>query len=283
MRSLSIDGKSGYHLEALSIDAGEGVLFASFYAYSHHIERMFKISKKETIDFTIDSYRGRPRIKSFNDYHIERSVDAATDLCHIVLLKKDETNDENKTFTFQILGEGAIDSTIFFDKLNAATSIPLLPEWKDYILTRLLSSSQLRQRSITCFDDHTNLQLWQCSSSDTQILNIVSAGLENRDIFIDPKKPNSKISETIGLDAYLAQFSSHLTTRIQEKFTARFNPLTDKYSQAILDFEDWCYNSGNGIQLFDAQKSVGAASIECLKKEHVVFVVGEMGVGRCYN
>lgn len=278
MRSATIGFKTCYYTDGFYADAAHELVFGSFYAYSNQIDLIFKNRSKQEIAISSN----RLTIPSFENYHVERYLDPATDLCHTVLLKKDVFNNEQKNFVFYLLSEEEPSHQDFFKKINHLTSIPLMEEWGDYIYSRLTASGQISRCSIEAAT-HDNLQLWQCASSDVQILNIITTGLENRYITIDASRPASNLETGVRLDTYLTQASDDLIERVQEKFSPRFNPVQGQYRQALLDFEDWCYNSGDGIQLFDAQKALIESGCRCLSKEHRLFTVGEMGTGKLYK
>ena len=275
---LSAAERKTYYADMCYADFSDELIFGSFYGYTAQIDQLVKMCKSKQ-QLEIGRWCKRT-VKNISNYHVERMTDSTTDLCHLVLLRKDYIDSENKTFDFYLLSEDMPDTSIFFDKINSVVSVPMIKEWQDFIVTTLINARQIERCSIDRYGEGTaNLQLWHCYGSDVQILNIVTSGLERHEIFINPNKLSSTLDRGIKLDAYLAQSSEHLATRIQEKFNPRFDPVHEKYSKVIMNFEDWCFNEGKGIQLFDAQKSIISAGVKCLQDEHVVFIVGEMGTG----
>lgn len=264
MRKVTIADKS-YYCDNWSTAQGDTV-FLSIYGYSYQIDVFMRTASSDRT------------IKNLKDYYIERSTDSTTSITHLCMLKKPTYNSETRFFSFYLLNETDTPSQAFYEHLNDLLNVPMKPEWSEYIFDTCMGTDIIRREIITL--QNRRLAIYLCAGYESRIQNIIVQGVRDGVLKINGDKKSSLLEADTTLDTYLCNTSEELARRIQTIFTPRFNPLTDAYSQTVLDFEDWCYNNGKGFQLFDAQKSIIESTVRCLKDEHVAFIVGEMGCGR---
>lgn len=281
MKQFSVYGRTGYYVDLAFVNANSEIIFASIYSYSNNIEYLLKVSKKN-LEIDVNNSWKKGNIVGVDNYYIKKSIQPQTDLCHIVLLKKPIVDVDKKTSLFYILSETEdLNSELVFKKISQYSTIPMKPDYANYIIDHLKNNHYIRKMRMDSFDRlYTKPPtLWQIEILDETMERILKNGLAIGALKITDTAIGSHLANEVTLDNYLPVACEQLTTRIQDNFSPKFNPLTDKYSYSLSDFEDWGYDNGKGKQLYDAQKSIIEAVVRSLKKEHRSIVVGEMGVG----
>lgn len=168
-----------------------------------------------------------------------------------------------------------------YDKIYKNTSIPVLPEWMEYIKSNLLNNNYLKKLEIeTIYNDYP-FKAFKLNITKNTLKDIVQDGLRNKEISINGCTENSNLMElTDGLDSYLNLFADTLAERIQNSFHPKFIPGKDEYSEYVNNYDDSCFY--NGIELYDAQKAGIQSCVNQLNVGKTALVIAEMGSGS-YN
>ena len=87
-------------------------------------------------------------------------------------------------------------------KLNKYSSVPILPEWIDYLYLRLEDS--MRQCRTSIMSNMTEIEIYKLSGNQNIIKDIVSEGLSSNMISINgSNEPSVMLDENTGLNDYL--------------------------------------------------------------------------------
>lgn len=284
LKKLSLGKLRSVFYDTIVIDQHGGYLvYASLVDNDKELKPyQYEINKKNSI--YIESLK---RYYSNNGakFDIEKRKQSNSDFAHLILNQKDTVEtvqNDNELLTAYIYVRDEIDNinSKVYDKLYANTSIPLLEEWMDYIISELRTYSYLRGLRVDSIYEKNPFSCYMLRISNTQLLEIVTKGLKNHNISINNSTEDSELMQYIeGLDSYLNLFGETLADRIQNSFHPKFIPGQDEYEEYTNNYDDSCYH--NGIELYQAQKGVIQASVNNLKKNNVTFVIGEMGCGNC--
>lgn len=276
MLIISINGRSVFHLDQFCADDNGQLIYLSMFSYQNNIDFVCKSASKTAVPVNV-SYR-QYTLGALKEYNVFKYYDKTTDVCHFVALKKEKVVN-NIYYNYYLTDNIHSLKEVIYRDIVEFSSIPLLPEWCEYLMTQILLRNVYNYR-INCFGESTTLNVKLVRADDHFIYTNVVRGLNNGDICIDPIRNSSSLSDNVSLDEYLNINAESLTDRIKENFYPKFNPISDEHRTSTDDFEDYAYNDSEGIQLFDAQKSIIAASVNNLDKEHVNIVVGECGTGK---
>ena len=219
-----------------------------------------------------------------NGYECEVKKDNLSDYSHGIFYAKDkieymEDGSEQIHIFIYSNNEEELKNKLFA-KISKYSSVPILPEWKEYLLTKLQQNNKVRALyKFTSIQDDTS-QCHRVFVNKEDIKNIVKEGLKTKAINIKGNNNASPILSNIhGLNDYLNCFGETLAEKIQTAFKPKFTPGEDEYDTYTNFVDDFMYHEAN-IELFEAQKSVIQATVNNLKVNDATFVIAEMGSGK---
>lgn len=280
LKQLSICNLSHLNCDTIFIDKGMVVFFS---AISHDTLMRISINKINTEPKPFGYLRecGTLRFKK-KGYNIERKRQSDGDYVHAVGYLKDEL----KEFSNGVM---ALTSYIYFtdiedrnnkiyNKLYKSFSVPMLPQWKNYIVEKLIESENIYALRYLSAYDKTSFQCEGLYITDKKLEEIITYGLSSGEISVNNSNDPSVLIDSInGLDDYLNVFGETLASKIQQSFTPKFIPGVQQYTEHVNNYDDNIF--GTGIEMYEAQKSTVQAAVNCLNTEDVAFVIGEMGSG----
>lgn len=218
-------------------------------------------------------------------YDVETKKETNSDYMHCIGFAKDKINykeDGTEEITLFIYCEKEEDLTDkLFEKASKYSSVPLLEEWKSYLLTGLEEERKIRRLNIKTTYKENPFIAYRVDFDKEVIKKIVQKGLRLKAINIKGNnEPSPILAEIKGLNDYLSSFGEILAQKIQTAFKPKFVPGEDKYDEFTNYIDDYMYNEAN-IELFEAQKSVVQAVVNDLETNDATFIIAEMGSGRC--
>ena len=172
------------------------------------------------------------------------------------------------------------DRDRLFEEVDRKTAVPLIPEFKEYILSELEKRDILRQ--LTVVSVHEKLDAWvmQCESEDKNIVAVVEDGLKSGAITIpgEIRNPNG-FDGVKTVTGYLNTFGVTVAERIRNQFEPLFDPAAEPLSQEVTDINDFVREHA-GYPLYDAQLAVAESVKRQLQKDKCAFIVAECGSGK---
>ena len=217
-------------------------------------------------------------------YDVDTKKETNSDYVHCVGFAKDKINykeDGTEEITLFIYCEKEEDLTDkLFEKASKYSSVPLLEEWKNYLLTGLQDEGKVRKLNIKTTYKESPFIAYRIDFDKEVIKNIIQKGLKLKVINIKGSNESSPIlAEIKGLNDYLASFGEILAQKIQTAFKPKFVPGEDKYDKFTNYIDDFIFNEAN-IEMFEAQKSVVQAVVNDLQTNDATFIIAEMGSGK---
>ena len=172
---------------------------------------------------------------------------------------------------------------LLYDKLYKYSSVPIIPEWKEYIYNSLQEERCLRNATTLLMQGQREVEVTKYVGNQEQLKRIISDGLSNRNISINGSNDPSVLLEDIhGLNDYLSIFGSLLADKIQKKFRPKFIPGEDEYTRYLNNIDDYIHHKG--IELYEAQLATIQSSVNNFNINKYGIIVGEMGCGsEVYN
>lgn len=186
-------------------------------------------------------------------------------------------NPKAKRKMYIFCDEGDTDS--LYAELDKKTAIPLIPEFKDYILDECFKRKILVQLEVLSASVHFDAYMLEVQNDEKEIEQIVNDGLKTGQISIPNAVKGTGFENIETVSQYLNKYGITIANRIRESF----NPLFDPASEYICDRLKRI--NGNlkknvGYTLYPAQLAVAEALKRRLDKAKVGVVVAECGSGK---
>ena len=173
--------------------------------------------------------------------------------------------------------EGDTDS--LYAELDKKTAIPLIPEFKDYILEECFKQKILIQLEVLSASVHFDAYMLEVRNDEKEIEDIVNNGLKQGKISIPGAVNGSGFENVFTVSQYLNKYGITIANRIRESFNPLFDPATEPICDRLNEI------NGNlkknvGYSLYPAQLAVAEALKRRLDKSKVGLVVAECGSGK---
>lgn len=184
-------------------------------------------------------------------------------------------NAKRKMYIF--CDEGDTDS--LYAELDKKTAIPLIPEFKDYILDECFKRKILVPLEVLSASVHFDAYMLEVRNDEKEMEDVVNFGLKQGKISIPGAVKNSGFENIATVSQYLDKYGITIANRIRQSF----NPLFDPVAESICD--QLKRINGNlkknvGYTLYSAQLAVAEALKRRLDRSKVGLVVAECGSGK---
>ncbi len=189
--------------------------------------------------------------------------------------KEKSKNEKRKMYIF--CAEGDTDS--LYEELDKKTAIPLIPEFKDYVLSECFKQKILVPLEVLSASTRFDAYMLELDNEEKAMENIINNGLKQGLISIPNSVPGSGFEDIKTVSQYLNKYGITIANRIRESF----NPLFDPSAEDICD--ELKRINGNlkknvGYSLYPAQLAVAEAIKRRLDKSKVGVIVAECGSGK---
>lgn len=172
------------------------------------------------------------------------------------------------------------DRDKLFEEIDRKTAVPLISEFKDYLLNELQSQGILKKMNVHSVKEQMDAWVLRCTSGDKNIVKLVEDGLNSGAISIPGAgKSEDSFAEINSVTGYLNAFGVTVAGRIQNQFQPLFDPASEPLSPEILSVND-CIRRHAGYSLYDAQLAVAESVKRQLQKHKCAFIVAECGSGK---
>ena len=170
------------------------------------------------------------------------------------------------------------DGSHLYEILDTKTAVPLIPEFKDYVLSELKKRGILRPcQLVSCAE---TFECWSLtlSSDEKNIVAVIEDGLREGAISI-PGAEDTSFPNVRSVTQYLAEFGTQIGERIRRQFSELFNPADELLSPEILRINEFIVENCN-YSLYDAQLAVCESMKRRLQNGKFSLCVGEPGSGK---
>ena len=193
---------------------------------------------------------------------------------------EEEPENQNQAPRKCILFCAAGDRDRLFEELDRKTAVPLIPAFRDYVLSELEARGALKK--LTTISLREKLEAWAllCEKDDQNIVSVVEDGLKSGAIAIPGEVKNPHGFENVNsVTGYLTAFGVTVAERIRKQFEPLFDPAREPLSPEILRINDYIREHA-GYPLYDAQLAVAESVRRQLGKDKCAFIVAECGSGK---
>jgi len=172
------------------------------------------------------------------------------------------------------------DRDRLFEEIDRKTGVPLIPEFRDYVLSELESRGILQRLTVVSIREKLDAWALVCENDDANIISVVEEGLKSGAIAIPGTVKNMNgLDEVNNVTGYLNTFGVTVAERIRHQFEPLFDPAAEPLSPEILAINDYIREHA-GYPLYDAQLAVAESVKRQLKKDKCAFIVAECGSGK---
>lgn len=172
------------------------------------------------------------------------------------------------------------DTDRLFAEIDRKTSVPLIPEFRDYLLSELENRGILKKLTVISVKEKLDAWVLFCANEDANIVEVVEDGLRSGAISIPGtvSDPNG-FDQVENVTGYLNTFGVTVAQRIRNQFVPLFDPSKDHLSLEVLTINEYIREHA-GYPLYDAQLAVAESVMRQLKKDKYAFIVAECGSGK---
>ena len=172
------------------------------------------------------------------------------------------------------------DRKALFEALDRKTSVPLIPEFQEYVLTELQQRGILRPLRVISIRERLEAWLLLCKKDDANIAAVLEDGLKSGAIRIPGAVQNSHGFDGVhSVTGYLSTFGVTVAERIRSQFRPLYDPAETPLSQEILHINDYI-RAHAGYSLYPAQLAVAESVKRKLSEGKSAFIVAECGSGK---
>ena len=165
-----------------------------------------------------------------------------------------------------------------FEELDQKTSVPLIPEFKEYVLSELQKRGILKPLHVISLKEKFGVWLLTLTENEKNIIKVVNEGLRSGTISI-PNSTGKEFPEVRSVTQYLNTFGVLIAERIKNQFQPLFDPATEALSTEILAVNE-NIQKNTGYSLYDAQLAVCEAHKRCLEQKKATLCIAECGSGK---
>ena len=174
----------------------------------------------------------------------------------------------------------ARDRKALFEALDRKTSVPLIPEFQEYVLTELQQRGILRPLHVISIRERLEAWLLLCKKDDANIVKVLADGLKTGAIRIPGTVQNPNGFDGVhSVTSYLSAFGVTVAERIRNQFQPLFDPTAEPLSPELLHINDYI-RAHAGYSLYPAQLAVAEAVKRKLLAGKSAFIVAECGSGK---
>lgn len=172
------------------------------------------------------------------------------------------------------------DRDRLFEEVDRKTAVPLIPEFRDYVLDEMERRGILKRLQVISLREKLDAWVLYCRQDDENIISVVEDGLKSGAISIP-----GTVTDPNGFDGvenvtgYLNTFGVTVAERIRKQFQPLFDPASEPLSPEILAVNDYIREHA-GYSLYDAQLAVAESVKRQLQKHKSAFIVAECGSGK---
>ena len=173
------------------------------------------------------------------------------------------------------------DRDRLFEELDRKTAVPLIPEFRDYVLDALIARGSLRPLAVHSINERLDAWVLDLLPDDKNVVEVLEQGLADGSISIPGGSPNQPdgFENVWNITGYLNTFGVVVADRIRNQFQPLFDPASEPLSKEVLEINDYI-QSKTGYSLYDAQLAV-AEAVKCqLERKGIALIIAECGSGK---
>ncbi len=218
------------------------------------------------------------KILSHDGIYAEGTIVAMDDDMTDMQEEKSEVERPNcKRRMYIFCAEGDRDE--LFAEVDKKTSIPMIPEFRDYILDELIKKRILIPLEVLSTCRHFDAYMLNVSNDEKEIEGIVNEGLKTGRISIPKANNSTDMSDITSVSKYLNRYGVTIAQKIKNSFNPLFDPAKEDICEKLKEINA-NIKKNVGYSLYPAQLAVAEALKRRLDMAKVGIVVAECGSGK---
>jgi len=173
---------------------------------------------------------------------------------------------------------GLDDNEQLYEEIDKKISVPLIPEFQNYVLAELRHRNILKSLQVITTSEKFGAYVLCMSSEEKNIISVINDGLHSGSISI-PGATATKFPDVHGVTQYLNAFGVQIAERIKNQFNPLFDPATEALSSEVLAVNEYIKENA-GYSLYDAQLAVAESLKRRLEIAKSALNIAECGTGK---
>ena len=173
------------------------------------------------------------------------------------------------------------DKTALYHEIDKVSTIPMLPEFRDYMINELQARDMLAPCRVYTTGEPFAIWRLTCTPDDQNIADVLTDGLKAGVIRIPstwPCQPDA-FTEINGVAGYLRAFGSVIASRIRRQFQPLYDPAQEPLSEGVLGLDQFVAQTA-GYHLYGAQLAAAEALRRRLQTARFGLLIAECGSGK---
>ena len=195
-------------------------------------------------------------------------------------------NDENRQKSSSQLQEhyllcAAGDKDALYREIDRASTIPMLPQFAEYLIDELQRRGILTQCMVHSAAEPFEAWRLTCTAGDSNIADVITDGLKSGAIHIPGTQPGQPdaFQDITGVSGYLNRFGSVIAARIRGQFRPLYDPAEEPLSVEVLELNRFVEQAA-GYSLYGAQLAAAEALRRRLQTARFALLIAECGSGK---
>ena len=173
------------------------------------------------------------------------------------------------------------DKTALYHEIDKVSTIPMLPEFRDYMINELQARDMLAPCRVHTTGEPFAIWRLTCTPDDQNIADVLTDGLKAGVIRIPstwPCQPDA-FTEINGVAGYLWAFGFVIASRIRGQFQPLYDPAQEPLSEGVLGLDQFVAQTA-GYHLYGAQLAAAEALRRRLQTARFGLLIAECGSGK---
>lgn len=172
------------------------------------------------------------------------------------------------------------DRDTLFEEIDKKVSVPLIPEFKDYIIDELIGNQILIPLEVLSIEQRFDAYMLRMRNDEQDVIDIVNGGLASGAISI-PNADTSKnnFQNINSVSQYLNEYGTVVAERIKDSFKPLYDPAKEDICEQLKEINQNLKNH-TGYELYPAQLAVAEAVKRRLEEAKVAMIIAECGSGK---
>ena len=172
------------------------------------------------------------------------------------------------------------DRDALFEEIDEKVSVPLIPEFKDYIIDTLIEQKILIPLEVLSIAQRFDAYMLRMQNDEQDIIDIVNRGLASGAISIPNANTEADSFKNINsVSQYLNEYGTVVAERIKDSFNPLYDPATEDICDKLKEVNQ-NLKRHTGYELYPAQLAVAEAVKRRLDEAKVAMIIAECGSGK---
>lgn len=171
------------------------------------------------------------------------------------------------------------DTDALFAEVDKKISIPLIPQFKDYVLNEFLGRGILIPLEVASVNVRLDAYMLEVSEEETEVEAVINEGLQTGQIAVPNATNGNGFKNIKTVSQYLNRFGVTIAERIKNSFHPLFDPANEDICERMKDINA-NLKQNVGYSLYPAQLAVAEAVKRRLDESKVGIIVAECGSGK---